>query len=101
VRSLIADLGDAYCVSLRRTRIGHFSVANADSSHLIALDEALAFIPGVRLDGDRARQASHGVAVLGDAEGVVRLTDEDGLIALAEPDGADPSSLRVLVGFRG
>jgi tRNA pseudouridine55 synthase len=101
VRSLIADLGDAYCVSLRRTRIGHFSVANADSSHLIALDEALAFIPGVRLEGDRARQASHGVAVLGDAEGVVRLTDEDGLIALAEPDGADPSSLRVLVGFRG
>jgi tRNA pseudouridine55 synthase len=29
VRSLIADLGDAYCLELRRTRIGHFDVADA------------------------------------------------------------------------
>jgi tRNA pseudouridine55 synthase len=29
VRSLIADLGDAYCLSLRRTRIGPFDVAEA------------------------------------------------------------------------
>jgi tRNA pseudouridine55 synthase len=29
VRSLIADLGDAYCLELRRTRIGPFDVANA------------------------------------------------------------------------
>jgi tRNA pseudouridine55 synthase len=29
VRSLIADLGDAYCISLRRTRIGPFDVAHA------------------------------------------------------------------------
>ena len=30
VRSLIADLGDAYCLELRRTRIGAFDVAGAD-----------------------------------------------------------------------
>jgi tRNA pseudouridine55 synthase len=29
VRSLIADLGDAYCLELRRTRIGPFDVAEA------------------------------------------------------------------------
>ncbi len=29
VRSLIADLGDAYCLELRRTRIGSFDVAHA------------------------------------------------------------------------
>lgn len=29
VRSLIADLGDAYCLALRRTAIGPFSVADA------------------------------------------------------------------------
>jgi tRNA pseudouridine55 synthase len=29
VRSLIADLGDAYCVALRRTGIGPFSVDDA------------------------------------------------------------------------
>jgi tRNA pseudouridine55 synthase len=29
VRSLIADLGDAYCLSLRRTAIGPFAVADA------------------------------------------------------------------------
>ena len=30
VRSLIADLGDAYCLELRRTAIGPFSVDEAD-----------------------------------------------------------------------
>ena len=30
VRSLIADLGDAYCLELRRTGIGPFDVADAD-----------------------------------------------------------------------
>jgi tRNA pseudouridine55 synthase len=42
VRSLIADLGDAYCESLRRTAIGPFSVEQADT--LLSLDEALAAI---------------------------------------------------------
>jgi tRNA pseudouridine55 synthase len=41
VRSLIADLGDAYCVALRRTRIGEFDVANADPERLVPLDQAL------------------------------------------------------------
>ena len=41
VRSLIADLGDAYCTALRRTAIGPFSVEDADEHAPIALADAL------------------------------------------------------------
>jgi tRNA pseudouridine55 synthase len=99
VRSLIADLGDAYCLELRRTAIGAFDVADADPERLIGLDDALSFLPEVTLTGDAARRAGHGVAVEAPAEGVVRLRDEDGLIALAEPR---PGGLvKPVVGFRG
>jgi tRNA pseudouridine55 synthase len=99
VRSLIADLGDAYCLELRRTGIGPFNVAGADEERLVPLVDALAFLPERRLEDDDARRASHGVAVGGEAEGTVRLLDDDGLIALAEPraDG----TLKPIVGFRG
>jgi tRNA pseudouridine55 synthase len=89
VRSLVADLGDAYCEQLRRTRIGHFDVGEADPDRVVPLDEALSFLPAVALAPDVALRAGHGVALPGSAEGVVRLTDARGLIALAEPrDGA-------------
>ena len=42
VRSLIADLGDAYCAELRRTAIGPFLVEEAGGHGELALDEALA-----------------------------------------------------------
>jgi tRNA pseudouridine55 synthase len=55
VRSLIADLGDAYCLELRRTAIGPFEVGDAVAPPrrgepwrdppLIALDQALARLP--------------------------------------------------------
>jgi tRNA pseudouridine55 synthase len=41
VRSLVADLGDAYCEELRRTAIGPFSVEEADERKALPLDEAL------------------------------------------------------------
>jgi len=44
VRSLIADLGDAYCERLRRTAIGPFTIDEADDHLLVPLDEALARI---------------------------------------------------------
>jgi tRNA pseudouridine55 synthase len=99
VRSLIADLGDAYCEELRRTRIGEFDVAEADPERLIGLDEAMAFLPEHRLGAEEARRASHGVAVAGEAAGVVRLTDGEGLIALAEP-GPERGTLKPIVGLR-
>jgi tRNA pseudouridine55 synthase len=44
VRSLIADLGDAYCAELRRTAIGPFGVEEADPDAPIPLAQALARI---------------------------------------------------------
>jgi tRNA pseudouridine55 synthase len=97
VRSLIADLGDAYCEALRRLAIGPFSVEDADPERLIALEDALTFLPAVTLAADDARAASHGRAVEGSADGMVRLLDEEGIVALAEPrDG----QLKPIVGFR-
>jgi tRNA pseudouridine55 synthase len=103
VRSLVADLGDAYCLELRRTGIGPFEVEKADPGEIIPLDDALAFLPAVTLGDEDARKAGHGVAV-GAPEGdppapAVRLVDADGLIALAEPRG--DGSLKPVVGFRG
>ncbi len=45
VRSLIGDLGDAYCTALRRTRIGDFDVEEADAERLLPLEQALRHIP--------------------------------------------------------
>jgi tRNA pseudouridine55 synthase len=99
VRSLIADLGDAYCLELRRTGIGPFDVADADPERIVPLDDALSFLPAVDLAPDDAKRAGHGVAVPGDAQSVVRLRDAAGLIALAEPRG--DGTLKPVVGFRG
>lgn len=96
IRALIADLNDAYCEELRRTHIGPFSVEQAGT--FLPLNDAVGFIPEVRLEGAHAKQAAHGVAVPGEADGTVRLTDEHGLIALAEPR---PEGLKPIVGFRG
>jgi tRNA pseudouridine55 synthase len=101
VRSLISELGDAYCLELRRTAIGHFDVAAADPERIVPLGDALDFLPAVNLAGEAARHASHGVAVAAGMQcppAIVRLLDDDGLIALAEPrtDGR----LKPVVGFR-
>jgi tRNA pseudouridine55 synthase len=103
VRSLIASLGDAYCVELRRTRIGGFSVDDV-SDRVIPLNEALSFMPSLTLGAEDAVAAAHGRALAVPAPagvaGAVRLLDDDGLIALASPidDGA---GLKPIVGFRG
>ena len=44
VRSLLADLGDAYCVQLRRVAIGPFAVSEANDEMPLPLTEALARI---------------------------------------------------------
>jgi tRNA pseudouridine55 synthase len=110
VRTLVADLGDAYCEQLRRTAIGSFEVADADPERTLPLVDALAFLPELRLAGEEARQAFHGVAVADpdaaaerSAATPVRLTDDEGLIALAEPrSGPDGAPLlKPFVGLRG
>jgi tRNA pseudouridine55 synthase len=112
VRSLIADLGDAYTLELRRTRIGPFDVADADPSRVIPLADALGMFRSATLDGDAARRAVHGVAVpaaggvrpvdarwaLPEPPSEVLLLDADGPIALAEE--REDGLLKPVVGFR-
>ncbi len=106
VRSLIADLGDAYCTALRRTAIGPFDVGDADPERLIPLGDALTFIPGVALGAEDARRAAHGVRVqipsgaLLNSTGTVRLLDGEGPIALASVD-PETATAKPIVGFRG
>ncbi len=87
VRTLIAELGDAYCLELRRTAIGPFHVADADPDRPMTLDDALSFLPRCCIDAEHASAAGHGRGVPGRAEGPVRLVGPDGLVAIAEPRG--------------
>lgn len=101
IRTLVADLGDAYCESLRRTAIGPFEVADADPNRLLPLADVLArILPTMHLGADDARRAGHGSAIAAQApEGAadVLLLDADGPIAIAQPrDGG----LKPVVGFR-
>lgn len=102
VRSLIAGLGDAYCEELRRTHVGPFDVAEADTGRILSLERALSFLPAVALGPDAARRAGHGQAIeaglpAADAPYIL-LVDGDGPIAIAEPRG--DALLKPIVGFR-
>jgi tRNA pseudouridine55 synthase len=100
VRSLIAELGDAYCESLRRTSIGPWSVDAADGETLIPLADVLeAFLPVVVIEGEQARRARHGALVDVDADGTVVLADDEGPICIAEP--REGGGVKASVGFRG
>jgi tRNA pseudouridine55 synthase len=98
VRSLIADLGDAYCEELERTAIGPFRLEEADPERIVPLGEALSFMPERRLEPGEARAVRHGRRVPsethaaqrsgmpGDAHAApLRLTHDGELLAIAEP----------------
>jgi tRNA pseudouridine55 synthase len=87
VRTLIADLGDAYCEQLERTAIGPFRLADADPDRIVPLAEALAFLPERVLDEREAVAVRHGrrVARSADQSDHVRLVHGDELLAIAEP----------------
>ncbi len=105
VRSLVADLGDAYCLSLRRLAIGPFSVEGAWPGEGVAHLEDLAtawarFGVVVELDEEQARAAAHGrpLEARGLREPALLIDAAGAPIAVAlERDGA----LRVAVGLRG
>jgi tRNA pseudouridine55 synthase len=109
VRTLVADLGDAYCLELRRTAIGPFTVGDAHDPDadpatwriLPLVDLLRAAMPTVVLDPDEARRAGFGQRL--ELSGVPD-RDEFGLehdgeaiaIARREPDGR----IHPVVGFR-
>jgi tRNA pseudouridine55 synthase len=117
VRSLIADLGDAYCLELRRTAIGRFSVdgavappdrdagrvgAGLFAPRVLSLAEALdGILPAVVLDEPTAAKAGHGQLVAvpaGTAAGETLLIDLDGE-AVCVADVTDGHA-KPRVGFR-
>jgi len=105
VRSLVADLGDAYCLELRRTAIGPFSVAGAwpgeGVAAVVAVAEAWARFGSVlALDEAQARAIGHGRGIPGrGVEGHALLVDASGTaVAVASEQAGE---LRVEVGLRG
>jgi tRNA pseudouridine55 synthase len=105
VRALIADLGDAYCLELRRTAIGPFRVEGAwdgdGEPAVLGLGEAMSRVmPAIRLSDDDARAAAHGRGVrVAAPSSPVLLLDAAGPVAVAEL--RDGGELRPVVGFRG
>jgi tRNA pseudouridine55 synthase len=95
VRSLITDLGDAYCESLDRTAIGPFRLEDALEGdlrgvlvdRLVPLGDALAFLPRRRLSDEQTRAVRHGRRIPrgSAARGPMRLESEGELIAIGEP----------------
>src|SRR5689334_5314958 len=87
VRSLITDLGDAYCEELERTAIGPFRLEDASEESILPLNEALDFMPEYELDEDEAVKAANGVALetrYSKPETHLRLVHGGHLIAIAE-----------------
>jgi tRNA pseudouridine55 synthase len=105
VRSLVAALGDAYCLELRRLAIGPFEVDGAWPGEGVPVLEDLAaawsrFAAVLTLDEPQARAAAHGRPLAGRGlEGPVLMVDGAGtaVAVAAERDGA----LAVEVGLRG
>ena len=98
VRVLAADLGaalgcGAHLLSLRRTRVGPFHVADAvppdriDASRLIPPVAAVAHLPGREVTAPEADGVSHGRPVSWEGKGLVRLVREGKMCAIAEGDG--------------
>jgi tRNA pseudouridine55 synthase len=102
VRSLITELGDAYCEELERTAIGPFRLEDASEERILPLNEALDFLPAHELDEDEAMKAANGVGVPAvggrrSAVAYVRLVHSGSLIAIAEPRD---DTLKPIVVFR-
>ncbi len=105
VRSLVADLGDVYCLTLRRLAIGPFAVADAWPGEgvpgLLGVVSAWGrFGTVVALDEDEADAAAHGRGLAGRGlDGPVLLVDAaaETVAVASERDGL----LRVDVGLRG
>ena len=105
IRSLVADLGDAYCEDLRRTAIGPFDVRESLGGEPIPLVDALRRVmPEIPVGPAGADHLVHGrIAALpeaalepdGRSEAFATLDGE--LIAVVEVN--DDRSLRSVIGF--
>ena len=86
VRSLLTDLGDAYCEELERTAIGPFRLEDAADDRLLTLWEALSFMPERVLAVEEAAAVRHGRRIAaGSIEAEhARLSDEGDVLAIGQ-----------------
>jgi tRNA pseudouridine55 synthase len=91
VRSLVTDLGDAYCDELERTAVGPFELEHADPDRVVPLRDARAGMPERLLSAEEAGDVRHGrrIPALTDAHGAHRLTHEGEILAIAEPQAGE------------
>ena len=115
VRTLAEQIGaalgaGAYAASLRRTRIGMFSVEDAlqpdgltpeayqaGARGVLSIDEALCFLPPHVLDGAQARLAANGNTLHGAPAGRFRAYGPEGLLGVYETESGETA--RPLVVF--
>jgi tRNA pseudouridine55 synthase len=91
VRSLVTDLGDAYCEELERTAIGPFRLEEAAGDTAgdaapIPLRDALSFLPERPLSAEEATAVGHGrrIAAHERVTGHLRLTRDGEVLAIGE-----------------
>jgi tRNA pseudouridine55 synthase len=86
VRSLVTDLGDAYCEELERTAIAAFRLEDAGDDRLVPLAEALSFMPERVLSREEAAATRHGRRIRAheSVPGHLRLTHDGEVLAIAE-----------------
>jgi tRNA pseudouridine55 synthase len=91
VRSLVTDLGDAYCDELERTAVGPFRLEDADPGRIVPLSEALGFLPERVLSDEEATSVRHGrrVSASGMPSEHARLTYRGEVLAIGEPRDGD------------
>jgi tRNA pseudouridine55 synthase len=88
IRTLIEELGDAYCVELRRTAIGEELKIEDAGPEIHPGDELVAHLPERELDDSEAERVVHGIRLPhdpGDGDGPIRLSHEGRLLAVARP----------------
>ncbi|MCX6390801.1 MAG: tRNA pseudouridine(55) synthase TruB [Solirubrobacterales bacterium] len=84
VRSLVSDLGDAYCTQLRRTAIGPFSVAEAEEGKPTDLLQALVrFMPTSEVTTEQAEDLRQGRSIVATIDQETILTANSRIVALA------------------
>lgn len=88
VRTLIEELGDAYCESLCRTAVGDLKLSDA-SERVLPVEELVAYLPAIELAPDAARLVRNGIKVEPPETAAVpldkplRLMCEERLVAVA------------------
>lgn len=97
VRTLIEELGDAYCSELRRTAVGELRLEDA-GPQVRPAEELLAHLPARELDGDEAHDVVCGRKLRAETEpsGPLRLTYRGRLLAVAAPRDGELKTEAVL-----